>query len=122
MTSKVNLGDKAAALTKPWVPTIVAELNGQCVKVVRFEGQYVWHHHENEDELFWVIRGQIRIALRGGDVTLGEGEFLVVPRGVEHKPIAEQPADVVLFEPAATRNTGNVDHDYTIEAKDLPRA
>ncbi len=122
MTSKVNVADKAAALAKPWVPTIVGELNGQCVKVVRFEGEYVWHHHENEDELFWVIRGQIRIALRDGDVSLGEGEFLVVPQGVEHKPIADQPADVVLFEPAATRNTGNVDHAYTIEAKDLLRA
>ena len=106
------------------MPTIVGELNGQYVKVARFEGEYVWHHHAEEDELFLVVRGRIRICFRpedGGDVELEAGELCVVPRGVEHKPVADEPADVLLFEPASTRNTGNVDHPYTIEASDLPR-
>jgi len=122
MPDKVNLAEKLALLERPWVPTIVGELNGQTVKVVRFEGEYVWHHHDNEDEMFLVVKGRVRICLRDqGDVVLGPGELLVVPRGVEHKPIADEPADVVLFEPATTRSTGNVDHGYTIEADELPR-
>lgn len=118
---KVNVADKLAQLGAPWVPTIIGELNGQYVKVVRFEGEYVWHSHADEDELFWVVDGHIRICFRDGDVALGPGELLVVPRGVEHKPVADAPAQVVLFEPAGTRNTGDVDHDYTIEADALPR-
>ncbi len=118
---KVNLTDKLAKVDTPWVPTIVGELNGQYVKVVKFEGEYVWHSHAEEDELFWVLQGRIRICLRDGDVELGPGEFLIVPRGVEHKPVAEEPAQIVLFEPAATRNTGVVEHEYTIEADELPR-
>ena len=121
MIKKVSLADKHAALDSAWVPTVVAELNQQLVKVVRFEGEYVWHRHEHEDEMFLVTRGRIRICLRDGEVSLGPGEFAVIPRGVEHKPVADEPADVVLFEPAATRNTGDVDHDYTIEPGDLPR-
>ncbi len=121
MIQKVNLAEKLAAVSKPWVPTIVGALNGQYVKVVKFHGEYVWHHHENEDELFWVIVGHVRICLRDGHVDLHEGELLIVPRGVEHKPIADEPAEVVLFEPAATRNTGQVDHDYTIEPDALPQ-
>jgi mannose-6-phosphate isomerase-like protein (cupin superfamily) len=121
MHDKVTLSDKLARVSEPWVPTIVAELNGQYVKVVKFDGEYVWHSHANEDELFWVIRGRIRICFRDGDVALGPGEFVVVPRGVEHKPVADEPAEVVLFEPMATRNTGDADHAYTIEAADLPR-
>jgi mannose-6-phosphate isomerase-like protein (cupin superfamily) len=124
MPHKVTLADKLGALAKPWVPTIVGELNGQYVKVVRFEGEYVWHHHDHEDEMFLVVSGGVRICFRpedGGDVVLGPGEFVVVPRGVEHKPVADTPSDVVLFEPATTRNTGNVDHAYTIEATELPR-
>lgn len=119
---KVNLSEKLAGVREPWVPTIVGELNGQCVKVVKFEGEYVWHHHEGEDEMFLVLKGCVRICLRDRDVVLNPGEFFVVPRGVEHKPVADGCADVLLFEPAATRNTGNVDHAYTIEAHDLPRA
>jgi len=124
MPAKVTLADKLAALAKPWVPTVVGELNGQLVKVVRFEGEYVWHHHDHEDEMFLVVSGRVRICFRpedGGDVELGPGEFVVVPHGMEHKPVADVPSEVVLFEPATTRNTGNVDHDYTIEAADLPR-
>ena len=124
MPHRVNLAEKLARLSGPWVPTIVGELNGQYVKIARFEGEYVWHHHAAEDELFLVVRGRIRIRFRpedGEDVELGPGELCIVPRGVEHKPVADEPADVLLFEPASTRNTGNVDHAYTIEASDLPR-
>ena len=119
---KVNLKDKFSQLDKPWVPTVVSELNGQYVKIVRFAGEYVWHRHEREDEMFYVVQGCIRVLFRDREVTLEAGEFLVVPRGVEHKPVAITPADVLLFEPATTRNTGDVDHDYTIEPDDLPRA
>jgi len=125
MPQRVNLAETLARVDRPWVPTVVGELNGQMVKVARFEGEYVWHHHAREDEMFLVLSGRIRICFRpedGGDVALGPGEFCVVPRGVEHKPVADEPAEVLLFEPAATRNTGNVDHAYTIEPENLPRA
>jgi mannose-6-phosphate isomerase-like protein (cupin superfamily) len=121
MSDKVNLADKLAQVTRPWVPTVVGELNGQYVKVVKLEGEYLWHHHDHEDELFWVLKGRMRLCLRDAEVTLGPGEFFIVPRGVEHKPVADEPTEVVLFEPASTRNTGQVDHEYTIEAGDLPR-
>ncbi len=121
MTTKVNLAGKLASFDEPWVPKIVGELNGQYVKVVKFEGEYVWHHHDHEDELFLVLRGRVAIHFRDEVVDLDEGEFLIVPRGVEHKPVARETAHVLLFEPASNRNTGNVDHDYTIEADDLPR-
>ena len=117
----ISLSDKFAELAEPWVPTIVGALNGQFVKVVRFEGEYVWHSHANEDEMFLVVEGQIRIFFRDGEIELGPGELSIVPRGIEHKLVADRPAQVVLFEPASTRNTGDVDHEYTIEAADLPR-
>ena len=109
MLQKVNLGDKLASFSETWVPKVVAELNGQYVKVVKFEGEYVWHSHADEDELFWVLEGCMQLHLRDGVVDLGPGELAVVPRGVEHKPVALEPCQVVLFEPASTRNTGNVD-------------
>ena len=118
---KVNLKSKLDALESAWVPKIVGELNGQYVKVVRFENEYVWHRHADEDELFLVVGGSIEIHFRDQVVTLATGEFLVVPRGVEHKPVARAPAQVLLFEPATTRNTGDVDHQYTIEPADLER-
>ena len=121
MNEKVNLAGKLASFEERWVPKIVGELNGQCVKVVKFQGEYVWHQHEHEDELFLVLEGRIRIALRDREIALETGEFFIVPRGVEHKPVAEELAHVMLFEPATTRNTGNVDHGYTIEAGDLER-
>ena len=121
MNTKVNLAGKLASFDEPWVPKIVGELNGQYVKVVKFEGEYVWHHHEHEDELFLVLRGRVAIHFRDEVVDLEEGELLIVARGVEHKPVARETAHVLLFEPASTRNTGNVDHEYTIEADDLPR-
>ena len=121
MINNVNLAEKLRSFTDPWVPKVVGELNGQYVKVVKFKGEYVWHKHLDEDELFMVLSGRIRVHLRDGVVELNQGEFCVVPRGVEHKPVADETAEVLLFEPATTRNTGNVDHDYTIEAEDLQR-
>lgn len=117
----ISLRAKLAAFSDHWSPKIVGELNGQYVKLVKFQGEYVWHHHANEDELFLVIAGQFDLHFRDKVVTLREGEFCIVPRGVEHKPVAEHECSVMLFEPAATRNTGNVDHTYTIEANALDR-
>lgn len=116
---KVNLAQKLGTFDEAWVPKVVGELNGQYVKVAKFEGEYVWHSHEHEDEMFLVVEGRVEIHLRDGVVTLDPGEFLVVPRGVEHKPVSQGVSSVVLFEPKATRNTGDVEHDYTIEATDL---
>ncbi len=121
MADTVSLAAKLATFDETWVPKVVGELNGQYVKVVKCEGEYVWHHHEQEDELFYVLQGRLRILLRDREVALEAGEFFIVPRGVEHKPVADEPAEVVLFEPAKTRNTGNVDHAYTIEARELEK-
>ncbi len=116
---KVNIDEKLESFQETWVPKVVGELNGQHVKVAKIHGEYVWHHHEHEDELFWVVKGTMKILLRDREVTLSKGEFFVVPRGVEHKPVAEEEAHIVLFEPASTRNTGNVENDLTIEPGDL---
>lgn len=121
MADKVSLAAKLATFDETWVPKVVGELNGQYVKVVKCEGEYVWHHHEQEDELFYVLKGRLRILLRDREVALEAGEFFIVPRGVEHKPVADEPAEVVLFEPVTTRNTGNVVHAYTIEARELEK-
>ena len=118
---KVNLRDKLASFEEPWVPKVVGELNGQFVKVVRARGEYLWHHHAHEDELFLVLEGRLDIHLRDRIVELAPGEFFIVPRGVEHRPVAEPEAEVLLFEPASTRNTGNVDHEFTIEPERLER-
>lgn len=110
---KVNLQEKLASFSDHWNPRIVAELNGQHVKLVKFQGPFVWHHHENEDELFLVVKGRFRMEYRDREVWLEEGEFLVVPRGVEHRPVAEEEVQVLLFEPASTVNTGNVEEERT---------
>lgn len=112
---KVNLAEKFASFKELWRPKIVADLNGQQVKLVRIKDEFVWHRHEREDELFLVVKGKLRICLRDEDVELAEGELYVVPRGVEHKPVAEQEAQILMFEPAATRNTGDVVSDRTVE-------
>jgi mannose-6-phosphate isomerase-like protein (cupin superfamily) len=106
---KVNLADKFAAFSEHWRPKIVGELNGQEVKVVKFQGVFPWHHHEVEDELFLVWRGAMRIEFHDRIIELKAGEFLVVPHGVEHRTAADEEAEVVLFEPAATRNTGTAE-------------
>ena len=113
---KVNLHAKLASFADHWQPRIVGELNGQHVKLVKLQGEFVWHHHENEDEMFLVIKGAITIELRDRHIHLGEGEFFVVPRGVEHRPVAAEEAHVLLFEPASTLNTGNVRNERTYEA------
>ena len=105
---KINLTEKFASFTEHWRPKIVGELNGQEVKVVKFKGEFLWHHHEHEDEMFLVWRGRMRVEFRDHAVELAPGEFLIVPRGIEHRTAAEEETEVVLFEPAATRNTGQV--------------
>jgi mannose-6-phosphate isomerase-like protein (cupin superfamily) len=105
---KVSLAEKFASFTEHWRPKIVGELNGQEVKVVKFKGEFVWHQHEDADEMFLVWRGRMRVEFRDRTVELAPGEFLIVPRGLEHRTTAEEETEVVLFEPAATRNTGNV--------------
>lgn len=117
----VNLKQKLASFDETWVPKVVGELNGQYVKVVKFEGEYVWHAHAEEDEMFLILDGRVDIELRDGTVELGPGEFYIVPRGVEHRPVAHGLASALLFEPATVRNTGAVDHAYTIEPEDLER-
>ena len=107
--AKVNLAEKFAMFRDHWRPRIVGELNGQQVKLAKFQGEFVWHHHEHEDELFLGVRGRFRIELRDGAVEVGPGELVVVPRGVEHRTVAEHEVAVLVFEPADTRNTGNVE-------------
>lgn len=121
MIRKVNIAEKLARFEERWSPKIVGELNGQYVKVVKCLGEYPWHSHANEDELFLVVKGRLDLRFRDQVVELSAGDFCIVPRGVEHSPLAESEAHVVLFEPASTRNTGDVDHEYTIEAEDLDR-
>lgn len=111
---KVNLQQKLASFSDHWSPKIVAELNGQQVKLAKFQGPFTWHHHENEDELFFVVKGRFRMEFRDRDVWLEEGEMLVVPRGVEHRPVAEEEVHILLFEPASTLNTGNVENERTV--------
>jgi mannose-6-phosphate isomerase-like protein (cupin superfamily) len=111
---KVNLAEKFALLSDHWSPKIVGDLNGQQVKLVKFQGEFVWHHHQAEDELFLVIRGAFRMEFRGRSVELRAGEFLIVPRGVEHRPVADKEVEVLLFEPATTVNTGNAGGERTI--------
>lgn len=117
---KVNLREKLALIKDHWNPRIIAELNGQYLKLVKFQGPFTWHHHEHEDEMFLVVKGRFRMEFREADsdpsepVWLEAGEFIVVPRGVEHRPVAEEEAEVLLFEPASTLNTGNVRDDFTV--------
>jgi mannose-6-phosphate isomerase-like protein (cupin superfamily) len=106
---KVNLAEKLAQFHEHWRPKVVGDLNGQEVKLVKFKGAFVWHHHEAEDEFFLVVRGRFRVEFHDRAVELGEGEFLIVPHGVEHRTVADEEVEVLLFEPAATRNTGNVE-------------
>jgi len=114
MLDKINLAEKFSRITEYWKPYIAGELNGQLVKLDKLKGEFVWHHHENEDEMFLVVKGRFRIEFRDKTVWLEEGEFIVVPRGVEHKPVADEEAWIVLFEPASTLNTGNVDNELTL--------
>ena len=110
---KVNLREKLALISDHWNPRIVAELNGQTVKLVKFQGEFVWHAHAAEDELFLVLKGSFQMDFRDRSVALNEGEFLVVPRGVEHRPVAAGEVEILLFEPAAIQHTGGVESPLT---------
>ena len=114
MPEKVNLAKKFSQIHEYWKPYIAGELNGQLVKLDKLKGEFVWHHHENEDEMFLVVKGRFRIEFRDQTVSLEEGEFIVVPRGVEHKPVADEECWILLFEPASTLNTGNVQNELTL--------
>ena len=111
---KVNISEKLSLFSDHWNPRIVGELNGQHVKLTKFQGEFVWHDHANEDEFFLVVCGSFRMDFRDRSVTLNEGEFLIVPRGVEHRPVAEQEVEVMLFEPAAIKHTGDVESEWTV--------
>ena len=111
---KVNLAAKLASFEEAWVPKIVGELNGQYVKLVKLKGEFVWHQHEVEDELFLVVKGKLLIKFRNRDVLLEAGELIVIPAGVEHQPVAEQETHVLLLEPKSTLNTGDVRNERTV--------
>lgn len=113
--NSVDLNQVFARITTHWDPHVVGELNGQMVKCVKFKGEFVWHHHESEDEMFLVHRGIFHMRLRDGVVKVSQGQFYIVPRGVEHQPYAPDEVEVVLFEPATTLNTGNTRNAFTKE-------
>ena len=115
---KVNPEQKFASFDERWSPKVVGELNEQYVKLVKFLGEFVWHHHDEEDELFFVVKGRFRMEFGDRDVWVEEGEFIVVPRGVEHRPVAEEEAHVLLFEAASTLNTGSVRNERTVAKLD----
>lgn len=110
---KVNLQEKLASFNDYWNPRIVGELNGQYVKLAKFKGEFVWHKHDHEDEMFMVVKGKFKIEFRDKTVELNEGEFIIVPKGVEHKPVADEEVEVMLFEPNTTLNTGNTRGELT---------
>ena len=112
---KVNLADKFALFSEHWSPKVVGELNGQEVKLAKLQGEFIWHRHDEADELFLVHKGSIKIELRDETVTLAEGEFFIVPRGIEHKPVADSEAEVLLFEPKSTLNTGQHKSERTVK-------
>lgn len=114
MIEKVNIEEKFGLFRDQWSPKIAGEVNDSYVKLVKLEGEFVWHRHETEDEMFLVVRGRLKIRLRDGEVDLDEGEFAIIPRGVEHLPVAEREAHVLLFEPKSVLNTGDVVNERTV--------
>ncbi|MEA2173017.1 MAG: hypothetical protein QOD00_609 [Blastocatellia bacterium] len=114
MMEKVNINEKLASFQEYWSPKIAGEVNDTYVKLVKFQGEFVWHHHEAEDELFLVLKGRLLMKLRDRDIWLDEGEFIVIPKGVEHMPVAEEEVHVMLLEPKSTLNTGNVLNERTV--------
>jgi mannose-6-phosphate isomerase-like protein (cupin superfamily) len=111
----INVIQKFSLFDDHWSPKIIADLNGQQIKLAKVKGEFVWHNHANEDELFFIVKGKLKIAFETETVELHEGDMLVVPRGVEHKPIAEEEVWLMLFEPAETKHTGEVKHELTVE-------
>lgn len=116
--NKVNIAQKLSLFDEQWSPKIVGELNGQYVKLVKFQGPFVWHHHDDEDEMFLVVKGRFRMEYEQGSEWIEEGEFVIVPRGVEHRPVADEETHVLLFEPASTLNTGHVENERTVAQLD----
>jgi len=112
---KINLPEKFSQFKEQWSPKIVGELNGQMVKLVKFKGPFVWHHHDHEDELFYVVKGSFDMEFENNTVTINQGEFIIVPRGIEHRPNAKDECEVMLFEPGTTVNTGNVENERTLK-------
>jgi mannose-6-phosphate isomerase-like protein (cupin superfamily) len=110
---KINLAEKLTTFTDYFSPKIIGELNGQQVKLVKFKGEFVWHHHDNEDELFYVVKGSFDMHMKDKIITVNAGEFLIMPKGVEHKPVANEEVEIMLFEPATTLNTGNIINEKT---------
>ncbi|AFQ43410.1 cupin domain-containing protein [Desulfosporosinus meridiei] len=115
MIDKVDISEKMSLFNEYWSPKIVGELNNSYVKVAKLKGEFIWHSHENEDELFWIVKGTLLIKFRDKDVLLKAGEFLIIPKGVEHLPVAEEEVEVVLIEPKSTLNTGDIISDRTVE-------
>jgi mannose-6-phosphate isomerase-like protein (cupin superfamily) len=112
---KINLNEKFSQFSDYWNPRILGELNGQLVKAAKLKGEFIWHHHEQEDELFLVTKGKLKMEFRDKTVELNPGEMIIVPRGIEHRPVAEEEVELLLFEPASTLNTGNVENDRTVK-------
>lgn len=110
---KINVSEKLSLFSDYWNPRVAGELNGQQVKLVKFKGPFTWHHHEQEDELFYVVRGSFDMELRDKIITINEGEFIIVPKGVEHRPNAKEEVHIMLFEPVSTLNTGNIENEFT---------
>ena len=115
---KINIEEKFSKIGDYWNPRIAGELNGQMIKLVKFKGEFVWHKHDNEDEMFYVVEGEFNMELRDQTLAIKENEFIIIPRGVEHRPVAVNPVSVMLFEPATTLNTGNVRNEMTKENLD----
>ena len=115
MIEKVNIAEKLELIHAHWKPHIAGELNGQYVKLVKFQGEFDWHHHDDEDELFMVVKGSFVMELPDGNIEINEGEYIIIPRGLDHRPVAAEECHVLLFEPASTLNTGNVRTEKTVE-------
>ncbi len=113
--AKINISEKLSLFSEYWSPKIVGELNGQQVKLAKFKGKFIWHKHENEDEMFYVLNGKFKMEFRDKTIEVNEGEFIIVPKGVEHRPVAEEEVHVMLFEPETTLNTGNTNNKFTKE-------
>lgn len=111
--NKINTTEKLSLFSEHWSPKIIGELNGQHVKLVKFKGEFVWHKHDNEDEMFYVLKGSFTMQLRDGDIEIGEDEFIIIPKGIEHRPVTKDEVSVMLFEPAGTLNTGDTTGKFT---------
>jgi len=112
---KVNIEEKLTKVNDYWKPRVIGELNGQQVKVTKLKGEFVWHKHDSEDEMFFIIKGELEMQLRDGSINIKPGEFIIIPKGMEHRPVARDEVHLILFEPASTLNTGNVRNDFTKE-------